>query len=145
MRFQDEGQGTNVRSRLLSISSILNFKLILDRCDVDNHRIESNTTVESAVNNPSVLLGDGTDLLILLLFYFDFDSNDIIFQINENQLFNDENMGYPQDNVNTLTGRMPYNVISTSRMFGKEKSTAVQKILNEIRHREPAMMFMNPK
>ena len=53
-------------------------------------------------------------------------------------------MGYPQDNVKTLTGRMPYNVISTSRMFGKEKSTAVQKILNEIRHREPAMMFMNP-
>jgi hypothetical protein len=29
-------------------------------------------------------------------------------------------------------------------MFGKEKSTAFQKILNEIRHREPAMMCMNP-
>ena len=39
---------------------------------------------------------------------------------------------------------MPYNAISTSRMFGKEKSTAFQKILNEIRHKEPAMMFMNP-
>jgi hypothetical protein len=73
----------------------------LDRCDVDNHRIESKTTVESVVNNPSVLLGDGTDLLILLLFHFDLDSNDIIFQINENQPFNDEHMGYPQDNVNT--------------------------------------------
>ena len=43
------------------------------------------------------------------------------------------------------TGRMPYNAISTSRMLGKEKSTAFQKILNEIRHREPSMMFMNPK
>ena len=80
----------------MSISSILNFNLVLDRCDVDNHRIESKTTVESDVNNPPVLLGDGTDLLILLLFHFDLDSNDIIFQI-----FNDENMGYPQDNVNT--------------------------------------------
>ena len=30
-------------------------------------------------------------------------------------------------------------------MFGKGKSTAFQQILNEIRHREPAMMFMNPK
>ena len=30
-------------------------------------------------------------------------------------------------------------------MFGKEKSTAFQKILNEIHHREPSMMFMNPK
>jgi hypothetical protein len=69
-----------------NISFILNFKLILDRCDVDNHRIESKTTIESAVNNPLVLLGDGTDLLILLLFHFDLDSNDIIFQINENQL-----------------------------------------------------------
>ena len=38
---------------------------------------------------------------------------------------------------------MPYNAISTSRMFGKEKSTAFQKILIEIRHMEPAMMFMN--
>ena len=85
----------------MSISSILNFNLVLDRCDVDNHRIESKTTVESDVNNPPVLLGDGTDLLILLLFHFDLDSNDIIFQINENQLFNDENMEYPQDNVNT--------------------------------------------
>ena len=84
----------------MSISSILNFNLVLDRCDVDNHRIESKTTVESDVNNPPVLLGDGTDLLILLLFHFDLDSNDIIFQINENQLFNDENMEYPQDNVN---------------------------------------------
>ena len=90
-----------VRSRLLSISNILNFKLILERCDVYNHRIESKTTVESAVNNPPVLLGKGTDLLILLLFHFDLDSNDIIFEIKENQLFNDENMGYPQDNVNT--------------------------------------------
>ena len=96
MRCQGEGQGTNVRSRLLSNSSILNFKLILDRCDVVYYRIESKTIVESAVNNPPVLLGDGTDLLILLLFHFDLDSNDIIFQI-----FNDENMGYPQDNVNT--------------------------------------------
>ena len=69
--------------------------------DMDNHRIESKTTVESDVNNPPVLLGDGTDLLILLLFHFDLDSNDIIFQINENQLFNDENMEYLQDNVNT--------------------------------------------
>ena len=101
MQFQDEGECTIVRSRLLSISSILNFNLVLDRCDVDNHRIESKTTVESDVNNPPVLLGDGTDLLILLLFHFDLDSNDIIFQINENQLFNDENMEYPQDNVNT--------------------------------------------
>jgi hypothetical protein len=90
-----------VRSRLLSISNILNFKLILERCDVYNHRIESKTTVESAVNNPPVLLGKGTDLLILLLFHFDLDSNDIIFEIKENQLFNDENMGYSQDNVNT--------------------------------------------
>ena len=85
----------------MSISSILNFNLVLDRCDVDNHRIESKTTVESDVNNPPVLLGDGTDLLILLLFHFDLDSNDIIFQINENQFFNNENMGYSQDNVNT--------------------------------------------
>ena len=85
----------------MSVSSILNFNLVLDRCDVDNHRIESKTTVESDVNNPPVLLGDGTDLLILLPFHFDLDSNDIIFQINENQLFNDENMEYPQDNVNT--------------------------------------------
>jgi hypothetical protein len=51
----------------------------LDKCDVDNHRIESKTTVESDVNNPPVLLGDGADLLILLLFHFDLDSNDIIF------------------------------------------------------------------
>ena len=29
------------------------------------------------------------------------------------------------------------------RLFGKEKSTAFQKILNEIRHKESAMMFMN--
>jgi hypothetical protein len=29
-------------------------------------------------------------------------------------------------------------------MFRKEKSTAFQKNLNEIRHREPAMMFINP-
>ena len=29
-------------------------------------------------------------------------------------------------------------------MFRKEKPTAFQKILNEIRHREPAMMCMNP-
>jgi hypothetical protein len=28
-------------------------------------------------------------------------------------------------------------------MFQKEKPTAFQKILNEIRHREPAMMCMN--
>jgi hypothetical protein len=75
LRFQGEGQGTNV-----NISSILNFKLILERCDVDNHIIESKTTVESVVNNPSVLLGDGTDLLILLLFHFDLDSNNVIFQ-----------------------------------------------------------------
>ena len=68
--------------------------------DMDNHRIESKTTVESAVNNPPVL-GKGIDMLILLLFHFDLDSNDIIFQINENQLFNDENMEYLQDNVNT--------------------------------------------
>ena len=67
---------------------------------MDNHRIESKTIVESAVNNPPVL-GKGIDMLILLLFHFDLDSNDIIFQINENQLCNDENMGYPQDNVNT--------------------------------------------
>ena len=112
--------------------------------DMDNHRIESKTAVESAVNNPPVL-GKGIDMLILLLFHFDLDSNDIIFQINENQLFNDENMEYLQDNVNTWTGRMPYNAILTSRMFGKGKSTAFQQILNEIRHREPAMMFMNPK
>ena len=117
----------------------------MDRCDVDNHLIEIKTTVESAVNNPLVLLVEDTDLLILLLFHFDLDSNDIIFQINENQLFNDENMEYLQDNVNTWTGRMPYNDILTSRMFGKGKSTAFQQILNEIRHREPAMMFMNPK
>jgi hypothetical protein len=39
---------------------------------------------------------------------------------------------------------MPYNAISTSRMFGKEKSTAFQKILNEICRRELVMMFMNP-
>jgi hypothetical protein len=52
----------------------------LERCDVDNHIIESKTTVESVVNNPSVLLGDGTDLLILLLFHFDLDSNNVIFQ-----------------------------------------------------------------
>ena len=79
MQFQDEGECTIVRSRLLSISSILNFNLGLDKCDVDNHRIESKTTVESDVNNPPVLLGDGADLLILLLFHFDLDSNDIIF------------------------------------------------------------------
>jgi hypothetical protein len=47
----------------------------LDRCDVDNHRIESKTTVESAVNNPSVLLGEDIDLLILLLFHFDLNSS----------------------------------------------------------------------
>ena len=29
-------------------------------------------------------------------------------------------------------------------MFGKEKATAFQKILNEILHREPKMMFLNP-
>ena len=67
---------------------------------MDNHRIESKTTVENAVNNPPVL-GNGIDMLILLLFHFDLDSNNIIFQINENQLFNDENMEYLQDNVNT--------------------------------------------
>jgi len=39
---------------------------------------------------------------------------------------------------------MPYNTISTSRRFVKEKSTAFQFFLNEIRHREPAIMFMNP-
>ena len=41
-------------------------------------------------------------------------------------------------------GHMPYNAISTSRMFGKGKSTAFQKTLNEICLWEPAMMFMNP-
>ena len=38
------------------------------------------TTVESAVNNPSVHLGKYTDLLILFLFHFDLDSNYIYFK-----------------------------------------------------------------
>ena len=33
---------------------------------------------------------------------------------------------------------------TTSQMFGIEKSTAFQKILNDIRAKEHAMMFMNP-
>ena len=53
----------------------------MDRCDVDNHRIK--TTVESAVNNPSLLLGEDTDLLILLLFHFELDSNQTIYISNQ--------------------------------------------------------------
>jgi hypothetical protein len=37
-------------------------------------------TVESAVNNPSVLFGKYTDLLIFFLFHFDLNSNDIYFK-----------------------------------------------------------------
>ena len=38
------------------------------------------TTVENAINNPSVLLGKDTDLLIIFLFYFDPDSNNKYFK-----------------------------------------------------------------
>jgi hypothetical protein len=41
------------------------------------------TTVESAVNNPLVLHGKDTDLLILFLFHFDLDSNDIYVYSNQ--------------------------------------------------------------
>jgi hypothetical protein len=38
------------------------------------------TTVERAINNPLVHLGKDTDLLILFLFHFDLDSNNIYFK-----------------------------------------------------------------
>ena len=38
------------------------------------------TTVESAINNPLVLLGKDTDLLIIFLFHFDPDSNNKYFK-----------------------------------------------------------------
>jgi predicted Holliday junction resolvase-like endonuclease len=40
----------------------------------------SNNAVESVVNNPSVILGKYTDLLILFLLHFDLNSNDVYFK-----------------------------------------------------------------
>ena len=103
----------------------------MDRCDVDNHLIEIKTTVESAVNNPLVLLVEDTDLLILLLFHFDLDSNDIYFKsmstssttmkiwdIRKTKLTLGLNACHILPFVHAIS-----SCDTTSRMFGIEKST----------------------
>jgi hypothetical protein len=68
------------------------------------------TTVESAVNNPLVLLGKDTDLLIFFLFRFDLNSNDIYFNSmrTSSKTMKIWNI---RKTASTLGMDMPYNAI----------------------------------
>jgi len=67
------------------------------------------TAVESAVNNPSVLLSKDTYLLILLLFHFDLDSNDIYFK--SMRISSTTMKKWDIRKTASTLGRMPYNAI----------------------------------
>ena len=102
------------------------------------------------VNNPLVLLVEDTDLLILLHFHFDPDSNDIYFKSMRTS-----STTMKIWNIRKTTSTLGLDAChilpfvhaisgcdTTSQMFGIE-STAFQKILNDIRAKETAMMFIN--
>jgi hypothetical protein len=93
------------------------------------------TTVESAVNNPFVLLVEDTDLLILLFFHFDLDSNERnfksmstssttmkIWDIRKTKSTLGLDACHVLPFVHAISG-----CDTTSRMFGIEKSTLFKR------------------
>jgi hypothetical protein len=110
------------------------------------------TCMKSAMSKPTTLVGEDTDLLVLLLYLFDDSLNKIYFRSDVKRRNSDKpKVVY---DIQAISGAMHKDVVksllfihaftgsdTTSRIFNVGKQTVFRKVVNDVNFREDVLRF----
>ena len=134
----------------------LSQKLQMAGCHTDQARHDADllivqTAIASARQQPTVLIGDDTDLLVLLLYHREMDGHDLCLSSEPKQHTQKNKVWYIKQAKHLLGSSVCGNILSmhailgcdtTSHLFGLGKGLVLKKI-QDLRFYQQAVLFNN--
>ena len=115
---------------------------LTDQAKQDADLLIVRTAVTAARTKDTVLVGDDTDLLVLLLYHVEMNAHELFFAPEPKQS-SKKNRVWCIKQTETLLG--PMGCDTTSRLYGLGKGIAMKKIKNDVLFQQQAKVFSSTR